>query len=372
MRRGFRGNAVTLRHVKTVVKPSGRVFRYLRIPGQVPVRLPDGPMDSPEFLAAYAAAMAAAKPARAGTKPATGSIAAAVMAYQQSDRFLALRASTRDMQRRILSKIVAKAGTARLSDLRARHIEADIKGLAPHVANHRRKVWRALCAWTTEAGLIAANPATDVTKRRAPASDGHRPWTADDVTRYREKWHHGTRQRLAFELMFWTAARASDAAILGPGMIDKAGWLVFRQTKTGGEVAVPFSRGLPEFAAAMQADLDHLHAAIAAMADRHMTWIVTRSGAPQSRKSFSSWFAASARAAGVEKSAHGLRKTRAQMLAEAGATAHQIAAWTGHESLSEVQRYARAADKRRILSGQPEQETNGNWKPAPILLETRK
>ncbi len=37
-------------------------------------------------------------------------------------------------------------------------------------------------------------------------------------------------------------------------------------------------------------------------------------------------------------------------LAEAGATAHQIAAWTGHESLSEVQRYSKAADRKRILS----------------------
>ncbi|MFD2843443.1 hypothetical protein [Paracoccus cavernae] len=56
------------------------------------------------------------------------------------------------------------------------------------------------------------------------------------------------------------------------------------------------------------------------------------------------------------KSAHGLRKSRAMAIAETGATAHQIAAWTGHESLTEVQRYSKAADRRRILSGaEPEQ-----------------
>ena len=38
-------------------------------------------------------------------------------------------------------------------------------------------------------------------------------------------------------------------------------------------------------------------------------------------------------------SAHGLRKACARRLAEAGATAHEIGAVTGHKTLSEVQRY---------------------------------
>jgi integrase len=35
-------------------------------------------------------------------------------------------------------------------------------------------------------------------------------------------------------------------------------------------------------------------------------------------------------------------------LAEIGCTAHQIAAITGHASLSEVQRYTKAADRKRM------------------------
>jgi hypothetical protein len=38
-------------------------------------------------------------------------------------------------------------------------------------------------------------------------------------------------------------------------------------------------------------------------------------------------------------------------MAENGATSHQIAAWTGRESLAEVARYSRAAERRRIISG---------------------
>ncbi|WP_126154541.1 tyrosine-type recombinase/integrase [Paracoccus haematequi] len=105
-----------------------------------------------------------------------------------------------------------------------------------------------------------------------------------------------------------------------------------------------------------QTDLDLLKQAIS-QAPRHMTWLVTKFGAARSHKAFSSWFADAAAKAGLTdgKSAHGLRKARAESLAEAGATTHQIAAWTGHETLSEVQRYSKAANRKRLLSG-PDRE----------------
>jgi len=47
-------------------------------------------------------------------------------------------------------------------------------------------------------------------------------------------------------------------------------------------------------------------------------------------------------------SAHGLRKAAARRLAEAGCTAHEIAAITGHASLGELVRYTKAVDQRRL------------------------
>lgn len=89
---------------------------------------------------------------------------------------------------------------------------------------------------------------------------------------------------------------------------------------------MPFNRRLLAFAVDMQVDLDQLNTAIDA-APRHMTWLVTQHGRSRSTKAFSSWFAGVATAAGAgEKSVHRLRKARAEALAEAGATAHQIAA----------------------------------------------
>ena len=69
---------------------------------------------------------------------------------------------------------------------------------------------------------------------------------------------------------------------------------------------------------------------------------------------------AAARAAGVKKSAHGLRKARCAFNADGGATATQIAAWTGHESLSEVTHYTRAADRLRAVMGAEQAGNVGN------------
>ena len=55
---------------------------------------------------------------------------------------------------------------------------------------------------------------------------------------------------------------------------------------------------------------------------------------------------------------HGLRATCATRLAYARATPHQIMAWTGHKSLSQVQHYTRAADQLRLARETIEQNNN--------------
>jgi enterobacteria phage integrase len=59
--------------------------------------------------------------------------------------------------------------------------------------------------------------------------------------------------------------------------------------------------------------------------------------------------------------AHGLRKASARRLAEAGCSAKQIAAITGHKTLAEIERYTRQADQeilaRQAMSKQIENES---------------
>jgi integrase len=70
-------------------------------------------------------------------------------------------------------------------------------------------------------------------------------------------------------------------------------------------------------------------------------------------------------------SAHGLRKAMCRRLAEAGCSANQIAAISGHVTLREVARYTKAADQKRMaraameaITGTPER------KPPRPKLET--
>ena len=82
-----------------------------------------------------------------------------------------------------------------------------------------------------------------------------------------------------------------------------------------------------------------------------LTFLQTRTGKPRSDKAAGQDVSAACRAIGMERSAHGLRKARAAALANAGATTTQIAAWTGHRSLSEVAHYTREMDRRSAVMG---------------------
>lgn len=77
---------------------------------------------------------------------------------------------------------------------------------------------------------------------------------------------------------------------------------------------------------------------------------MTAEGRPFTSAGFGNWFADRVREAGLPRglSAHGLRNACARRLAEAGCTAKEIASWTGHKSLWEVERYTRAADEKKL------------------------
>lgn len=328
--------------------PSGNRRYYYRRGGRQ-IAMPDFPPEHPEFLAQYAAA---AKEFEDRPQPKaehrTGTIGAAIRAYLASDHYLSRAASTRAVWRRALESLEACYGHANLADLRPRHIRKDLAKLGTHPANNRLKVWRSLCKWCVDAGMIDTNPARDVSNRKAPKTQGHLAWSRDDVAAFRNRWPHCTPQRLAFELLYWTGARRSDVVRLGPGMLDRDGWLTYEQQKTGGQVEVPFTAQAPSWA---EPD-DNLSRALEAQPSRHMTWIVTRGGGARSEKAFGAWFGAAARAAGViGKTAHGLRKTRGAIMRENGATVDQRMAWLGHESRAEADHYGRSANVRRIISG---------------------
>jgi len=87
-----------------------------------------------------------------------------------------------------------------------------------------------------------------------------------------------------------------------------------------------------------------------ATSGQHLTFLTTANGRPFSPAGFGNLFRKWCEEAALPKhcSAHGLRKAACRRLAEAGCTEHQIAAISGHLSLSEIQRYTRAASQQKM------------------------
>lgn len=359
MRRSFRGGTVTLKHINTAgTWPSGNPRRYYRPVGVKAIALPDLPIDHPKFLEAYAAAAGLSAPPDAPVR--TGSIAAAVIAFMRSDVYLGVADSTRAVWRRALDDIRARGGKGTLTDLRDVHIRDDLSRLAPNPSRQRLKVWRAFLGWCAEVGLIRQDPTVTIRQRRAPKSDGHTPWTRDDLALFRDHWPIGTQQRLCCEIIAWSGARMCDTVRLGDGNVA-GGVLRFVQVKTTWEVAIPMTSP-PRYA---EAD-GMLQQCLDARSSRALVWLVTEAGASRSHKSASQWFSAACRKAGLSdgKTAHGLRKLRAAIMRENGATAAQRAAWLGQKSEKQEAIYSQSADLMRVIMG------TDQGQPVPTFAKT--
>lgn len=339
---------VKLPRVHRVAK-GGRVYRFHRI---TRAALPnDVPEDHPTFTAAWATEEAKAQ---AGQRPAArrrgaaGSIAATWAAFKATEGFKGFSAVYRQQMTSHAERACADYGGAPIADLRARHIRADIEKLKPHPANHRLKWWRLICTYAFDRNLSKVVATDGVKKPKAPPAAHYPPWDADEVAAYRNRWPIGTSGRLAFELLYWTAARTNDAVRLAPPMVGADGLLTFRQSKTGGPAHVPWTSPLPEWAAGWEEDRAILHQCLRGC--RGFTYLETQ-GKVRSVKGLGNIIVDGAGAAGFKKTAHGLRATRLTLIAEAGGSAHAIMAWGGHVSLSEAEKYTTKVDRKRVLQG---------------------
>jgi len=334
-------------------------FRPKQFRGALPAawKMPAVPLRSSTFLQSYAEALTLwnqmqQDPACTGrTGVAPGSLAEAAARYKASHGFSLLAPATRSVRRKRLEGMIDLYGAAQVAGLQATHVNKDLSRFDGHAARNHLKMWRHFAKFLiAEYGI--ADPTADIARPKVAQSDGHEPWSMDDIAVYRDAYAIDQSARLAMELLYWTGARCGDAVKLGRGHVTKDGWLSFKQSKTGGQVDIPFDRALPAFAQVDAGDLQMLHAAIDAQPVKHMTYLCTARGASRSEKAVSNWFAGKARDAGLQnRTAHGLRKSRAIRWAQAGSSSLQIGAWTGHTSLGEIERYCRKYSRRAALTG---------------------
>jgi integrase len=313
------------------------------------IRIP-GEFNSVEFLAAYDAALKGARPARPGH--AQGTFAWGLAVYRKSQAWTALSPATHAQRNGIFNGIEKALGESRVTAWTRGDIAAgrDKRASTPAAAVAFLKAMRGFFAWALEAGLVKSNP-VDGVKVVASATEGHTPWTDDDVAAYRARWKLGTRQRLAFEVLRETGLRRGDAVRVGrPNVRD--GVIRLATEKTGERVAILMSDALVE--------------AIEAGPCGEMTFIVGVAGKPLAKEVFGGNFREWCRAAGiVGKSAHGVRKTAATADALAGYSDAELSAkfgWTGR-GMPEL--YTRSANREKLSLAAAERVKMGTKSPSP-------
>lgn len=310
----------------------GRMRYYVRRKGQKKAALPGLP-GSKAFMEAYQAAVGSEPPkvTRAGPR----SLSALVVSFYGSPSFRNLSESSKKTYRHVLKHIEAKDGHRGVADLpadKAAKIIEEIGIDRPAMANLTRSVMRKLFNHAVKSRWRATNPFSGLDSYKVGT---HHTWTDAELSAYEAAWPLGTRERLAFDLLFYTAQRVGDVAKMLRADIVK-GRIHVTQEKTGAKLRIPIHPNLQKSINAYGIKGKHLVGRI--------------DGKPMASDNLSRLVAAGARKAGLGDQCvcHGIRKARLRLLAESGASAKVIAALSGHKTLKEIERYTEAASLEHL------------------------
>jgi integrase len=300
--------------------------------------------------------MAITRPERGTTAPVEQSVAWLVRQFMGSAQVMALKPSTRLCFDNLLRRMCALPWPAKGPDavvgdgtfaalrkehmlqIRARFVDT------PATADYLVKAVRAMFYWAEERGFSTTiNPAARM--GALWQSNGHEPWTYGDHAMFCRRWSVGTRQRLAYDLALYSGARVCDLHMMGPQHLRR-GWLYWIEEKGKDSKALK-RRAKRNKSREWKAHGDLL-ASFTATTHGIRNFIVRPDGKPYARpdrlgRAIVRW----AKAAGVGKTAHGIRKLGATMLADNGADLITIRDFLGHSSFAEAEVYIRNRDKRR-------------------------
>lgn len=324
-RRGTGGSAVQLPRVNTV-RAKGRTYHYHRPTGE---RLPDDPLKR--------AARVAELEGRRGEDRRDGTLADLILLYRRGERWKTLAAATRRDYEKWLDWLEERYGDQRMRDL-DRESVIGIRDQAPGNPRGRDMmvtVLSILCGQALDRPRrfgLDANPCAGVARLYRPG--GYRPWSRETFEAAIAAADPCLRRAL---LVGWlTGQRISDVvALTWPDWDPAASGFRITQRKTGDEIWVPAG---PELRAVVE---DTPRDAVVMLLDRNgRPWTPARLDRAVRELMH-----------GIGRPGHvfhGLRHSRGYLLAEQGATAHQIMAVLGLKTLAMAQRYTRGADQRRL------------------------
>jgi len=287
------------------------------------------------FKAEYDAALAGEAPARPG-KAQAGTLAWLLDRYRETAAWSRLSIATRRQRENIFRHVMKTAGVEPYVRISGKTIQAGIdrRGKTPAQARHFVDAMRGLFQWALSAELVKLDPTAGKAVAKIKTK-GFPVWTDTEIETFERRWPRGTRERVMFDIFLFTGLRRGDAARLGKQHV-KNGVITIDTAKTDTRVILPM--------------LAELEATLVAGPVGDLAFIATADGNPLTKESLGNAFQDACRAAGIRKSAHGLRKAAATRAANAGATVAQLEAIFGWEGGRMASLYTRSADRQALAA----------------------
>ena len=127
------------------------------------------------------------------------------------------------------------------------------KNAAPHATRNFLKALRGLMATAIPAGLRDDDPTLGIRNVKVRATGGFRTWTEEEIAQFEVAHPVGSRARLAFGLLLYTAQRRGDVVRMGRQDIQD-GFIRVRRQKTGAITEIPVLPELQEILSAQPVD----------------------------------------------------------------------------------------------------------------------
>jgi site-specific recombinase XerC len=200
-------------HLHRETNRHGNAVWYVRV-GKGPAFV-SAPLGTPDFEIEYRAAIAGEKPMPAG-KHLTGTLSWLIERYRDSGAWTKLSMATRRQRENIFQNVTKTAGLEKIGHVDRKAIVAgrDRRRETPNAARHFVQAMRGLFEWAVQAGYASADSTADVDTPR-PASEGFETWPPEWCALFEKRWPLGTRERVAYDVLFFTGLRRGDAVRFG-------------------------------------------------------------------------------------------------------------------------------------------------------------
>lgn len=327
-------------HLVKQITQYGKIVWYVRIGHGKRIRI-RGTYGTQEFVDNYKSALAELQgiiPPKPKTgKLIEGSFAWLLKQYFNSINWHNLAKDTKKQRELILMKVCDTIRDIPYREIRKTHIIAGVERRKemPAAAQNFLKALNGLFNWAIEQGLLESNPALGVKKPPLKNKDGLPTWIEEDIEKYYHKWHHGTHERVWIDVLLYTGLRRGDAVRIGwKDVKDNIIHLKTEKSQFKTDVFLPI---LPELAKTLKTG---------PIGDE--TFICGKKGTKFTKESFGHAFLKACTQAGINKSAHGLRKLAATRAANSGATVPQLKALFGWTNDNMASLYTKSADRKKL------------------------